>query len=276
MAIIQCYECGADVSDQAQSCPHCGAVQSKWARVKAEQKAKTQAAIEYAKTPEGKKKQRIKFAAFAAIAVVFLILMATRGENKGAMNEKPAAAAIPPEQKIASGIVDVYTKARYPKLHKAWGDAGMKRINELKPKAALAVAAHQSCDRVEVIEISDSRSNPPKEAVFFVDCANKERFYVTEAEIASGKSSGSEREKMESRSAGEYLTECENRIKAQLKNPSSFDRARSDTETRLARTGSMIVRFPFTVQNDFGAKLDSRAECSFRSDGRTTATIARR
>ena len=70
MAIIQCYECGADVSDQAQSCPHCGAVQSKWARVKAEQKAKTQAAIEYAKTPEGKKKQRIKFAAFAAIAVV--------------------------------------------------------------------------------------------------------------------------------------------------------------------------------------------------------------
>ena len=43
MAIIQCYECGADVSDQAQSCPHCGAVQSKWARVKAEQKAKTQA-----------------------------------------------------------------------------------------------------------------------------------------------------------------------------------------------------------------------------------------
>ena len=27
MALIKCYECGAEISDAAKSCPHCGAPQ---------------------------------------------------------------------------------------------------------------------------------------------------------------------------------------------------------------------------------------------------------
>ena len=277
MAMIKCYECGADVSDQAQACPHCGAVQSWQARAKAAQKAKIQASIEYNKTPEGKKQLRIKRIAGAIAAVAILIMAARCGANRSKTSEQPVAVAVVPiEQKIAPSAVDTYSKANNPKMHKAWGDSGLKRLNELAPKAALAVAANKGCDRVEIIGLSFERSNPPKEAVFFADCANKERFYVTESEIASGQSSGSEREKMAARDEVEYLTECEYRIKAQLKNPSTFDRAILDTETRLADTGVMVVRFPFTAQNDFGAKLDSVAECSFRSDGQTTATIARR
>ena len=119
MAMIKCYECGADVSDQAQACPHCGAVQSWQARAKAAQKAKIQASIEYNKTPEGKKQLRIKRIAGAIAAVAILIMAARCGANRSKTSEQPVAVAVVPiEQKIAPSAVDTYSKANNPKMQR--------------------------------------------------------------------------------------------------------------------------------------------------------------
>ena len=61
------------------------------------------------------------------------------------------------ESKIAPGILNFkYTQKDYPKLYQRWGKSGISKINELMPKAARLVARESSCDRLEVVEISDS------------------------------------------------------------------------------------------------------------------------
>lgn len=81
MALINCYECGTEISDQAAACPKCGAAQTKRAKVKATKAAKDKAREEFAKTPEGKKQQRIGLAIMAAVTVGVLWMCSGSGEK---------------------------------------------------------------------------------------------------------------------------------------------------------------------------------------------------
>lgn len=77
MALITCYECGAEISDQAKTCPKCGAGQTKRARAAADKKAKRAAALAFAQTPEGKrKKRRDLFVGLLVLAGIFLAFRA--------------------------------------------------------------------------------------------------------------------------------------------------------------------------------------------------------
>ena len=62
--------------------------------------------------------------------------------------------------KIASHAVIPITQKGYPKLYASWGAAGVKRINELMPLAAEKAAASPECDKVDLVEISQTRSIP--------------------------------------------------------------------------------------------------------------------
>lgn len=72
MALVKCYECGADVSESASACPSCGAGLTKKARAKAEKLAKKKEREEFLKTPAGKRQQRIGLAVMGGIAALGL------------------------------------------------------------------------------------------------------------------------------------------------------------------------------------------------------------
>ena len=80
MAIIQCPECGRDVSDQAKNCVHCGYPLSKRKNVKEKNKEQRPASSEEKNADSGKrgKKKMLPviigvIAVAAVIAIVFLV-----------------------------------------------------------------------------------------------------------------------------------------------------------------------------------------------------------
>ena len=270
MAIIKCYECGADVSDQALACPSCGAAQSKKAKAAAAKEAKRQERLAFAKTPAGKRRGRITMALLAMPVVLIAI-----GKCAGNDEKKQAAPALSPEEKVMSGAIETYTKANHPKIHKAWGDAGLQKVNELAPKAALAAATSKSCDRINIVGLSSERSNPPKQAEFFVDCANGERIYMDEVSITRNFAPPPESTKSASVNDGQAIQMCEGAVKNQLNNPLTFDRKMLDTAVgRPKQAGSVVVKFGFTAKNGLGAELPHIARCVITPDGTVEASIS--
>lgn len=95
---------------------------------------------------------------------------------------QPAKPIEQPEIKDYSHVAVPYDKKHYPKLYTQWGDKGLKHVNDLMPKVINKVAKSPKCDEPEIIEVSD-KSTPKVEAIFFVDCKNHERFYVSEKQL---------------------------------------------------------------------------------------------
>lgn len=95
------------------------------------------------------------------------------------MPSTPRAAA-----PIASGALTTYTRDAYPKTFATWGDEGVRRIAEMERRAAEHVAQAAGCDRIELVGLSEMKSRPPHDIVVYVDCANRNRFYVGQAELA--------------------------------------------------------------------------------------------
>lgn len=181
------------------------------------------------------------------------------------------------DSKIASHAIIPITQKSYPKLFAEWGAAGVKRINGLMPLAAQKVAASKECDKVDLVELSSSRSKPTKNAVFFVDCANGKRFYVDESEIASVTSAVvSQEQKMNSLSDALAIQRCETAVVAQLTNPQTFDKKFGTTAVfRAPITGNVVVNFKFVAKNNLGAELPSSAKCVFSDRGLEEASISK-
>lgn len=169
------------------------------------------------------------------------------------------------ESKVSPDIMNFrYTKQSYPKLYRQWGDAAMEKINQLMPKAALHVAKESSCDRVENVDLSDSRSTPSDKIVFFVDCANKNRFFVSESDINSGVSITAEQDKEIDNMAA--IKVCDEGIKANLQHPSTFDSHVMDTAVSVNQNGNIIVIRGFSAKNGIGMEIEYRARCTLNKD----------
>lgn len=177
--------------------------------------------------------------------------------------------------KISPTAVTAITPAGSPKIRAAWGDAGIVRLNRLQPLAARKVAESSKCDRVEVVGFSWDRSSPKEGPVFFVDCKNDNRFYVTQADIESNRPVKSKREIMEALADGDAINICVSGIKAQLNYPLSFDRDIMNTSVIRAQKGggNVAVNFTFTAKNGFGAELPQAARCVFDDRGIREASI---
>ncbi len=178
--------------------------------------------------------------------------------------------------KIASHAVMPITQKSYPKLYAAWGAAGVKRINELMPKAAQKVAASPECDKVDLVEISQGRSTPGKKIVFFVDCANTKRFFVEDTELSTTGPAQSQAAKMSALSDAQATQTCESAIKAQLTNPMTFNRKMGTTSVyRAPTTANVVVQFNFEAKNNLGALLPSKAKCVMTDRGIEEASISK-
>lgn len=85
---------------------------------------------------------------------------------------------------IAENAFSVYTKEAYPKMHAQYGDDGLRAFTAHDANAGFMVAGLPECDRVEYVGYSEQRSNYPTNLVSFVDCANNNRFYVSNGQVS--------------------------------------------------------------------------------------------
>ena len=167
---------------------------------------------------------------------------------------------VPIESKISAGISDFkYTKSSYPKLYEKWGDDGLDRINALLPQAVNTAAKNANCDKVEIVEISNERSIPTGKIVFFADCSNGKRFYISDSDIASGDVVAAEQDKKYD--IADAIRKCDAKIKSALPNPSNFSSNMLDTTTDISPSGNIVVFRGFSVKNEFGTEIDYKVRC---------------
>lgn len=161
-----------------------------------------------------------------------------------------------------SYVVSPYKPKSYPKLYKTWGNDWMKKINDLKTPAADYVSQQKGCDRVDVLDVSESKSTPKKNIVFFADCVNGARFYVSENDIKSKNKIQSQSEKSTLISDFEAISMCETELKRKLIIPAAYNRKIFTSNVyRAQTTGNIVVNFDFEGMNSLGAKLPKSTRC---------------
>lgn len=96
---------------------------------------------------------------------------------------EPSAPPITPVEIDYSDVTIPYTEKGYLKLYATWGKKWVDNINTMMPLVVKKVAANPKCDAPSIADLSDNRSIVKQEAVFFVDCVNGERFYISQNEL---------------------------------------------------------------------------------------------
>lgn len=84
---------------------------------------------------------------------------------------------------IDQNVFEPYNQAEWPKALAAWGEARFAQIAAVRVQAAHAASRNSSCDKVELAELSPTRSRPPHEIVILVDCKNGIRLYFHEGDL---------------------------------------------------------------------------------------------
>lgn len=181
-------------------------------------------------------------------------------------NAKPAAAPIDP------GVYEPYKREQgWEKTFARWGDEGVARIQRLREAAAETVASNPKCDSVELSEISDSRSTPPDTPTVYVDCANGERFYLSESDV--GGTVSTEMEKGARFSSADLIRQCTDAVRARLNLPASFDQNMWSVSDRQGTSGNRVVEFDFEAKNYLGATLPAQARCIMTTRGQFEVTV---
>lgn len=186
--------------------------------------------------------------------------------------ESEAATEVDKPKADYSDVVYEITKDEYPKIYSTWGKEWIDKINNMMPLAVEAVAANTKCDSPEMIGLSENRSTPKKEAVFFVDCANYERFFVSQNELKEGTELHAESEVLAG-DPSKYIEPCKDLIKAQLTYPSSFNGVFGGTNAFKGTSGNIVVEIDFTAKNGLGNEIPQSAKCLFTTSGTSEITL---
>ena len=168
--------------------------------------------------------------------------------------------------KIADGAIVSYTQKAFPKTYKKWGKQNVETMNKLMPEFALLVASSDKCDIVTEVNLSDNRSTPKKEMVFWAGCKNGERFYMTDNDIKSKEKPISDSEYLaEGRFSGRFETVCAEIAKQSLTHPSTFDYSSFGVDYHMSQAGTVEVILPFEAKNSFNLTIGMEARCYFDS-----------
>lgn len=179
-----------------------------------------------------------------------------------------------PVAKDYSHVAYEITESGYPKTYARWGRKWIDDINSMMPLAVQRVAENPACDAPEAADLSDNRSSPQVEAVFYVDCSNGERFYVSQNELSDTTKIQAESDVLGGEPS-EYIKPCQEMVKAQLNYPSSLD-ADIGTSAFKGTSGNIVVEMSFTAKNALGAELPQSARCVFGTNGENEAVITNR
>lgn len=158
-------------------------------------------------------------------------------------------------KKIADDAVMPITENSYPKTYTTWRAEGIARINALMQPAAELVAASPGCDKLEILGLSD-RSSPPNNIVFYADCSNGNRFYITEDDVINSRKVASQNDKSKWLDDQQLVEISHEAIKGRLKVPCSFLRS----DVYRAVVGRTVVTVEFSVAGDAEPNI---AKCYF-------------
>ncbi|MDZ4382837.1 MAG: hypothetical protein U0942_16010 [Parvibaculum sp.] len=176
-----------------------------------------------------------------------------------------------------AGTYEPYSRAEYPKTFATWGEAGIRKVNEFRKKAAFKASAAATCDEVAYADVSDNRSRPPSEIVIFVDCNNGQRFYFDEAALAASGPVLSETEKTAHISDKTVLSRCREELPKRLQFPSSYDPDWfGESVYRAPVTGRVVAQINFEAKNGIGNTIPQTGRCIFDASGLVDVEIANR
>ena len=146
-----------------------------------------------------------------------------------------------------------------------YGVEGIKKINRLTPKVAEKISYNTKCDKVVNVDVSDNRSTR-NNLVFYGDCANMQRFYMTEEELLSPTPIESEKEKLK-KLLYEHEILCENTIKSKLNHPSTYKKliTKSGSETKDMVNDILIG---FKAKNSLGLELEYVGRCFVNAESK--------
>ncbi|ALT07399.1 hypothetical protein [Moraxella bovoculi] len=170
-----------------------------------------------------------------------------------------------------SHIVVPITQKGFPKTYKTWGKKWIDDINATMPLAVNHIAKSEKCDEPIDVSISDNRSKPKKEVVFFVDCKNGERFFISQEELKSNTMVEAESEKLAE--AHKYIRPCVDAIKQQLNYPATFDEKTLSIRAYKGTSGNVVVEVPFTAKNGFGVEIENMGKCVIDTQNNSTVEI---
>lgn len=165
------------------------------------------------------------------------------------------------KSKIAKAALDPYTKESYPKTIKQFGPR-LKEIEHFRATLAEKAIESGKCDYVYMSELSNDRSTLDN-LVFWVDCRNGERIYMTEEQLKAGDTAMTEKERAWDKT--EAAQACRQGIIDRALLPSKVDihtiLGTSVYESDI--THNVVVSMDFDAMNALGVELPYTAKCYF-------------
>ncbi len=146
---------------------------------------------------------------------------------------------------------------------------------DMMPLAVERVASNPKCDSPEIADLSDNRSTVKKEAVFYVDCSNGKRLYLSQNELSDTTQIQAESDVL-SGEPSQYIQPFRDMVKAQLSYPSTFNESFGSVSAFKGTSGNISVEMDFTAKNALGAELPQSARCVFGTSGENETIITNR
>jgi hypothetical protein len=234
------------------------------------------------------------------LGILFLLFIIGRcssnsneSANQQAVSEETATESPAPvsladlEKKLSEHSIEVMTQEDYSETYSKLGSDSFKRANDLAKWAGIVAAESASCDRVDIVAISDRSTR--SELQWYVDCVNGERFRPseTQAKAAKAKWQGAKGSTVAVQDAAkpqsaslanisevDAVTMCDLAVKEAMKSKSSFDTAWSWQFRRHPEEGRISVIREFEAENSFGANLSSEYRCIIDAASRSFIEIA--
>ncbi len=211
----------------------------------------------------------------SVVAALALVLVGCGGDES---DREPSGESIgqSPSKDLSQVIWQGYTQESFPALYDLVGADAFSNINNNVVRAAESVIREGMCDEVVDSSPSQSRSSQGK-VVFFVDCADKSRFYISESDIKDGFDAGDKAPGDGNGNATQgQIENCRNEIEQEYSSAESIDiHVITGFGSEVGDYGVVSVRQDFTITNRLGSEERITAICRYQdqaTDGSVTFT----
>ncbi len=180
--------------------------------------------------------------------------------------------------KIAPDAVMPMDRTEFRKTFAKLGRKDFDSANDLMEWAAIAAAESKSCDKVELVAVSDNATR--KKIQWFVDCANKERFQITEDQalaardkfdtkaLPAAKQTAQRVAVAEPKSARwknfnevNAVSACDLIVQQVMLVPGSFNSAWKWDIEKDADSGIVTIQRDYKSENAYSMKINGRYHC---------------
>ncbi len=140
-----------------------------------------------------------------------------------------------------------------------FGIEGVKKINDLLPKAADLIAKSPECNELNIVSLS--QKSTPENILIYGHCTNGARFNLSEKDINDKKPVLTDKQKMLD-AVLDLMGYCDEVIKSQLNYPSTYDKSIWESDYTVY-DDRVVIETVFTAKNAFNLELKYRAKCYF-------------